>query len=138
YLGSDALPYAILYDQFGTFIALNTLGIAIASHYSPGTDTAPESLWRKILKFPPFGALLCGLVLNFTSVPAFIDDVLQRLAATLVPVVMVAVGLQWRLRIERTEFKFVLFALIFILFIKPLFAFISLMPFDLEPLIGKT
>lgn len=30
-LGKEAVAYAILYDQFGTFIALNTLGSFIAA-----------------------------------------------------------------------------------------------------------
>lgn len=32
-LGTDAVPYAILYDQFGTFLALNTYGILVAAYY---------------------------------------------------------------------------------------------------------
>src|SRR5690554_2172318 len=33
-LGNEAVPYAILYDQFGTFIALNTFGILFAAYYA--------------------------------------------------------------------------------------------------------
>lgn len=145
HLGSQALPYAILYDQLGTFLALNTLGIAIASHYSKADHQASlsghvtgESFWQKILKFPPFSALFVGFALNFVAVPSYIEDVLQQLAATLVPVVMVAVGLQWKLRIERKEYPYVLFALIFILLIKPLFAVLLLLPLDIDPLIAST
>ena len=51
---------------------------------------------------------------------------------------MVAVGLQWRLRIERTEIPYVIFAIIFILVIKPLFAFAVLIPLPMDPLIART
>lgn len=145
HLGAQALPYAILYDQLGTFLALNTVGIAIASHYSraasqTASDASPkrEPLWQKILKFPPFGALFVGFALNFMAVPLYIEEVLERLAATLVPVVMVAVGLQWKLRIERKEYPFILFALVFILLIKPLFALMLLLPLTIDPLIART
>ncbi|MCR6653128.1 MAG: AEC family transporter [Cellvibrionaceae bacterium] len=63
---------------------------------------------------------------------------LQRLAATLVPVVMVAVGLQWRLRIERSELRLILFALVFILAAKPVFAWGLVALLQLEPLVAKT
>jgi predicted permease len=138
HLGADALPYAILYDQLGTFLALNTLGIAIANHYSQIEHAKPEPLWRKILKFPPFGALLCGFALGQVEIPGIITIVLQRMADTLVPVVMVAVGLQWRLRIERTEYKLILFALVFILLCKPLLAWILVRLSSLDPLVAKT
>lgn len=138
HLGAPALPYAILYDQLGTFLALNILGIAFATHYSGGTQTNAEPLWRKIVKFPPFGALLVGFVLHFFSLPVYLDEVLQRLAATLVPVVMVAVGLQWRLRIERSELRYILFAIIFILGVEPLFAWGLVTLLHLEPIVAKT
>src|SRR5690606_18197097 len=56
HLGSQAIPYAILYDQFGTFLALNTVGIAMAAYYS--SEAADKgSVWFNIIKFPPFIAL---------------------------------------------------------------------------------
>jgi malate permease and related proteins len=138
HLGTEALPYAILYDQLGTFLALNTLGIVIANHYSPIEHTQPEPLWRKILKFPPFGALLGGFVLGQIEIPGTINTVLQRMADTLVPVVMVAVGLQWRLRIERNEYRLIVFALVFILIGKPAQAWVLVNLMHLDPLVAKT
>lgn len=140
HLGAEAIPYAILYDQLGTFLALNTLGIAIASHYSQERHSLAEPLWLKIIKFPPFGALLFGLALAIGSVaiPAYLLDVLQRLAATLVPVVMVAVGLQWRLRIESAEWRIMAFALVFILGVKPLMALEFVTLLSLDALVAKT
>lgn len=122
HLGSGAIPYAILYDQFGTFLALNTVGIAMAVYYSNGTGES-ESVWRNIVKFPPFVALLLAFALRFTGYPAWMTDVLPRLASTLVPVVMVAVGMQWRLRLEREHLAPLVMALFFILVLQPSFAF---------------
>src|SRR5690625_5558692 len=44
-LGTEALPYAILYDQFGTVIALNTYGVLVAAWYG-GQKPAWSSLLR--------------------------------------------------------------------------------------------
>ncbi|RYY04395.1 MAG: AEC family transporter [Gammaproteobacteria bacterium] len=124
-LGPRAIPYAILYDQFGTFIALNTYGSFIAAYYSGGA-TSWKSLTRVIISFPPFVAL----ILAFVSLPVDFSDwfssVLQRISSTLVPVVMVAVGLQWRLRLEREIIAPLALGLIATLFLTPAIAWIIL------------
>lgn len=137
HLGAEAIPYAILYDQLGTFLALNTFGIAIASRYAQSAHVQAGPLWLNVMKFPPFGALLLGLALGVTAVPAALSEVLERLADTLVPVVMVAVGLQWRLRVERAESGLVAFALLFILVLKPLLALGLVRGMELDPLMAK-
>lgn len=122
FLGSNAIPYAILYDQFGTFLAMNTLGVAIAVYYSD-INAESVSLWRNIIKFPPFVALLLAFALRYIGNPAWMNGVLPPLASTLVPVVMVAVGLQWHLRLERKQLAPLLTALFYILVLQPAFAF---------------
>lgn len=137
HLGRDALPYAILYDQFGTFIALNTLGIAIASFYS-GNKTSIKTIGINIIKFPPFIALCFAFAFSFFSYPQWLSDILPRLASTLVPVVMVAVGLQWKLRMARNNLSPLLIALLLILFIEPGFAWLLTHLFNLDGLIAHT
>jgi predicted permease len=135
-LGPEALPYAILYDQFGTFIALNTYGSFIAAYYSGGA-TSWKRLARVILSFPP----LVALILAFVSLPLSYSDwfstILQRISSTLVPVVMVAVGLQWRLRLERDIMAPLFFGLIATLFLTPLLAWIILHSLGLSNLAAQ-
>ncbi|ABK43098.1 Auxin Efflux Carrier [Magnetococcus marinus MC-1] len=96
--GSHGLPYAILYDQTGSFLALATYGsIILASYHGQGMPGF-HPLIRKVVTFPPFLALVAALILRFTHNPPFLEFYLQRLAETLVPVVMVAVGLSFKLR----------------------------------------
>lgn len=121
HLGASAIPYAILYDQFGTFLALNTIGVACASYYSQGAAQS-SAIWRSILGFPPFGALLFAFLLRFVGYPLWLSEVLPRLASTLVPVVMVAVGLQWRLRLQRDHILPLVVALVALLLLKPIVA----------------
>src|SRR5690606_10353459 len=40
-LGAQALPYAVVYDQFGTFVMLSTLGLVVLARY--GGDDPPTA-----------------------------------------------------------------------------------------------
>lgn len=124
-LGDEAIPYAILYDQFGTFIALNTFGSFIAAYYS-GSATSWKSLARVIASFPPFIALILALLSLPLQFPDWFSNVLQRISSTLVPVVMVAVGLQWRLKLERDIISPLIVGLVTTLFLAPLLVWMLL------------
>lgn len=124
-LGDEAVPYAILYDQFGTFIALNTFGSFIAAYYSGGV-TSWKNLARVIASFPPFIALILAFISLPLHFPDWFSSVLQRISSTLVPVVMVAVGLQWRLRLEREVVSPLILGLVVTLFLTPLMAWMLL------------
>jgi predicted permease len=120
-LGKDAVAYAILYDQFGTFIALNTLGSFIAAYYSGGS-TSWKNIARVIVSFPPFIALMLAFFTLPLHFPDWFSSVLQKISSTLVPVVMVAVGLQWRLRLERDIIAPLAVGLLATLLLTPLLA----------------
>ncbi len=124
-IGPEAVPYAILYDQFGTFLALNTLGVLMAAHYS-GTQTSFRRISLAIVSFPPFIALCLALATLYFTYPSWLAHALSRISSTLVPVVMVAVGLQWQLKLDR-QYLFPLgLGLLFMLVITPAFAFLLL------------
>lgn len=124
-LGDEAIPYAILYDQFGTFIALNTFGSFIAAYYSGGA-TSWKNLARVITTFPPFIALILAFITLPFQFSDWFSSALQKISSTLVPVVMVAVGLQWRLRLEREIISPLILGLIATLFLTPLLAWMLL------------
>ncbi|ACE84947.1 AEC family transporter [Cellvibrio japonicus] len=121
HLGAEAIPYAILYDQFGTFIALNTFGILVAGYYA-NTSSHWLDLCKNILRFPPFIALIFAFLLRGMGYPDWLLDVLPRISSTLVPVVMVAVGLQWQLRLESDHLEPLGIGLVYILVLAPAFA----------------
>lgn len=102
FFGEAAIPYVVLYDQFGSFLALATYGSLILGLYSSaGVRPDLTSVLKKIASFPPFLALLAALLLRNFAYPAVATSLLQALAATLVPVVMIAVGYQLTLRLKR-------------------------------------
>jgi hypothetical protein len=135
-LGTSAVPYAILYDQFGTFLALNTLGISLAAYYSH-SGTSLRALSKTIVSFPPFIALCVAFATFPFEYPVWVAGALSRIATTLVPVVMVAVGLQWRLRLDK-EYLFPLsIGLVYMLGLTPALAFLSLWLLDVRGLVAN-
>ncbi len=97
FFGEAWLPYAMIYDQFGSFVALATWSTLLAALY--GANQAPVSagaMARRILTFPPFMALWLGLLLKNWPYPALLQSVIDNLAQTLVPLIMFAVGFQLR------------------------------------------
>lgn len=136
HLGSEGIPYAILYDQLGTFIALNTFGIVCAVHYAGGATTLRKVV-RNILVFPSFIALIVAFLLRFFTYPDWFAEALARISSTLVPVVMVAVGLQWRFKLESNHLLPLVLGIIYILFISPAFAYLCLWLFDIRGLVAR-
>lgn len=104
YFGAENIPYAILYDQFGSFLALSTYGTAIIAIYSGKGKPKISLILKKVLAFPPFIALILALLLRDFSYPSVLFKVFEMLASTLVPVVMFAVGLQIKLKISGSDF----------------------------------
>lgn len=132
HLGAGAVPYAILYDQFGSFLALATFGIVVAGYYAGEGKVGPLSLWRHISRFPPFIAMIIALGLRFVDVPAWTFDSLDMVATTLAPAAMISVGMQWRLRLDVGHIKPFATALFIILFLAPAFAFAVTRSFGLS------
>lgn len=100
-LGTDHLPYAIIYDQLGSFLALATYGAVIAGVYGAASTPGAGAIIKRVLTFPPFVALVVAVALIFTGVPDVVADVADRVGATVTPLTMVAVGM--RLRLPRRD-----------------------------------
>ena len=102
--GDAAMPYAVVYDQIGSFIALASYVTIIAALYSP-TAAKPtfKGIAVKIITFPSFIALALGLLLRGYDYPPIITQLIDNLAATLVPVVMVAVGFALTVKFSKSE-----------------------------------
>ena len=121
-LGESALPYAVVYDQFGTFVLLSTFGLYVLARYSGDTAPTAREIAMRMLKFPPLWALLFGLTLMPEQPPAWIASGLQRLADALLPLVMLAVGLSIQLKLPRDEVKPLALGLVLKLIVMPAIA----------------
>lgn len=105
YLGEDALAYVLMYDQLGTFIFLSTYGTFISIYYSREEHVNIKAIAIKMLTFPTFIALIISLFFIGTTFHPVIISVLSSLASTIVPLALVAVGLQLRFKLPRDEIK---------------------------------
>ncbi len=123
--GESGLQTVMLVDQPGSFVALSTLGITIASFYS-GDKIGITPIIQKILKFPPFIAFVIAVILNIFSiaVPVQIDEVFAKLGATTVPLALVSVGSQLRWQKLDHNSKPLFWGLLFKLILFPAFIFI--------------
>ncbi len=112
FFGEKALPFAMIYDQAGSFVALATYSTLLAAWYNPNatTPSALQMLMR-VITFPSFVALAVALALKSWPYPQFFSQLLDSLAATLVPVIMIAVGFQFRLQLDNKDTKPLIFAL---------------------------
>ena len=124
YMGESAMPYVLVYDQLGTFIALATYGTFIASYYSNNSKITFKIITLKVLTFPPFLSLVVALFLIGVEFNPIISKVLSSFASTIVPIALVAVGLQLQLKLPREEIKPFSVALIVKLIIAPTIAFV--------------
>ena len=102
FLGEAAVPYAVIYDQLGSFLGLATWGSVVLALYGRDAERPTvATVARKVATFPPFVALLAALALRPVGFHPLAVRLLDALAGTLVPVVMIAVGCQLRLRVGR-------------------------------------
>ncbi len=98
FAGSEWLGLGIVIDLFGTYLALSTLGLAIAAVASSGRLDLRE-VGRRIVTFPPFIAIILALATNGLGRPDWITALLGALADTLTPIALAAVG--FALRFDR-------------------------------------
>lgn len=123
FFGDDSLGYAIIYDQLGSFITLATFGTVVVSVYGTSQKISFKLILKKIFGFPPFIALLAGLVLMKTSYPETITHILDRLSGTLVPLVLFSIGAQLRFRQPVSNVKPICIAIFLKTIISPLIVF---------------
>lgn len=96
--GSEFIPLAVIYDQSGSFLTLVTYGTFVLAAYGGAERPTVRGVLSRIVRFPPFLALLGAVVLAWTGTPTPLRDALQHIGDSLVPVIMVAVGTRLELR----------------------------------------
>lgn len=124
FLGDEGIPYAVLYDQLGSFLALATYGSVVIAIYG-GSNNKPtmNSVIKRVLTFPPFLSLLVALASSSVSLPDSFSLLLKLLAETLIPVVMIAVGFQLTLQLNSDVLKPMAAGLLVKLIFAPFLAF---------------
>ena len=137
FFGESGIPYAVLYDQLGSFLALATYGAVVLALYGSGGKPTTKSVLTRIISFPPFIALILAFACRSLAFPAPLLSLLNALAATLVPLVMVAVGFQLSLRLSPEVIRPLGAGLIVKLAVAPLIALVFCRLLGLDSLAAR-
>lgn len=94
---SNAL--VIQLDLFASMPLVLTLGVFIARHYGEEPPHGDHSLLNSLLKNPPLWSAILALVLNLTGVemPVWLEALLVKLSAAVIPLMLIVLGLGLRL-----------------------------------------
>ncbi|GLQ51075.1 AEC family transporter [Dyella flava] len=97
--GQPGLSVAVVADQLGTFPLLASAGIVVASIYAGRSPNAGQIV-RRILTFPSFVALVIGIAVGrLGGWPDPVHGVLAPVGATLSPLALFSVGMQFQFRL---------------------------------------
>ncbi len=102
-LGPEALPLAVVYDQFGSFLIVCTHVLFVVGWYGAGSNPDALSMLRRVVSFPPFLALVFALVLGNAWFPGWLDEITRRFADMLLPLVTLAIGMSLKLRLVSSD-----------------------------------
>jgi predicted permease len=125
FFGDEGLKYAILYDQLGSFLMVVSVGFFVA--------TGKFSL-REVFFFPPFLALVGGILLRGVGLPAVLEDFLEVSGKSLIPVVLFAIGLKFSLSHLSNSLGLTFLSLLIKMVLAPLAVLIVLKAGGLEEL----
>jgi predicted permease len=98
-LGADKVRYAVVYDQFGSFLIVCTHVLFVLAWYGDGPAPSVAVIAKRVVSFPPFIALVAALLLGNDWFPSWLMALAETLAVMLLPLVTLAVGLQLKLRL---------------------------------------
>lgn len=130
----EGLALGVIADQVGCFTALAVGGTVVAALYA-GHRPQPMQIVRRIALFPPFLAMLLGLLVGAgggwaalieiatgpgSALAPVPSAILERLGSTLTPLALFSVGLQFKLHLGRPQLVAVALGLSWKLLLAPL------------------
>jgi predicted permease len=102
YFGQEGLQIAIIYDNLGSFLMVSFLGVMVASG-------KPDL--KEVLLFPPFLGLVFGFVFKGIPLHPSLEEALNFVAYSTLPVILFALGLSINLSSIRDHLKLSLLAI---------------------------
>jgi len=118
--GQPGLALAVVADQLGAFPLLASAGVVVACLYA-GRTPKPAAIVRRMLTFPAFVALIIGIAVGaLGGWPDWLDGVLSPIGATLTPLALFSVGLQFKFHLGERQLSAVVWGLGWKLLLAPL------------------
>ena len=119
FYGDKGLQVAVLCDQ-ACFIVMSTFGVILAIKTAQNGAFSYKSIGKKIITFPPLiasvFALLTSSFIDFSLLLPLVD----KIAATLVPLALFSVGLQLSIKDWKADARYISIGLAYKLILAPL------------------
>jgi predicted permease len=93
FYGQDYVVYALIYDLFGSFLLLVSLGMIIIN-WGSGQHVNFKGIARSVLFFPPIIMFFLTIFLKLFTIPTFVMNTAETIGSTLVPIAMIAIGMK--------------------------------------------
>ena len=124
FYGQDYIVYGLIYDLFGSFLLLVSVGMFIIT-WGSGKKNSVKSILRSVLLFPPSLMFLITVIAKNFEIPNFILLTSENLGSTLVPIAMIAIGMKLELKHIFVKFHIVSMAMLLKMVIVPIIVLIG-------------
>ena len=119
FYGQDFIVYGLIYDIFGSFLLLVSVGMFIIT-WGSGKKNSMVGISKSIFLFPPMIMFFLTIVAKNFEIPEFLIFTSQNLGSTLVPIAMIAIGMKLELKHIFSRIHIVSIAVVLKMFIVPI------------------
>ncbi|AXH12953.1 AEC family transporter [Halarcobacter bivalviorum] len=138
FYGQDYVVYALIYDLFGSFLLLVSLGMIIIN-WGSGQHVNFKGIVRSVIFFPPIIMFFLTVFAKNFEMPLFVMNTMETIGATLVPIAMIAIGMKLELKNIFYKLNIVTTAIIIKMFVIPIIVLLAFSAFyNLDDTWSKT
>ena len=119
FYGQDYIVYGVIYDIFGSFLLLVSVGMIIIT-WGSGRKNSILNISKSIFLFPPMIMFIITIFVKNVEIPKFLIYTSTNLGATLVPIAMIAIGMKLELKHIFTKLHIVTVAVVLKMLIIPI------------------
>ncbi|RBQ28954.1 AEC family transporter [Aliarcobacter vitoriensis] len=119
FYGQDFIIYGLIYDIFGSFLLLVSVGVFIIT-WGSGRRNSVIDISKSIFLFPPMIMFFLTIFSKNFEVPKFLIYTAENLGSTLVPIAMIAIGMKLELKYIFSKFHIVTTAVILKMVLVPI------------------
>ncbi|WP_419774719.1 AEC family transporter [Halarcobacter sp.] len=124
FYGQDYVVYALIYDLFGSFLLLVSLGMIIIN-WGSGQHVNFRGIAKSVIFFPPIIMFFLTVLAKNFEMPQFVMNTMETIGATLVPIAMIAIGMKLELKNIFYKLNVVTTAIVIKMFIVPVIVLIA-------------
>lgn len=124
FYGQDYIVYGLIYDLFGSFLLLVSVGMFIIT-WGKGKKNDIKSIFKSVFLFPPTIMFFITVFAKNFEVQNFLILTSQTLGSTLVPIAMIAIGMKLELKHIFARFHIVTTAMTIKMIVVPIIVLIG-------------